>query len=65
MRNWTVVDNVIDDVNYATARLPGDVYVSACTPQHPNLDVGQVHHNVTVSRNTFRQTQGLPAFAGL
>eukprot|EP00048_Salpingoeca_helianthica_P004842 m.81528 g.81528 ORF g.81528 m.81528 type:complete len:633 (-) comp13370_c1_seq1:99-1997(-) len=61
VRNWSVIGNTIVDVNYAMARLPGDVYVSACTPQYPNLAVGQVHKDVTIDRNHFEQTQGLPA----
>jgi hypothetical protein len=39
VRNWSVVGNMIRDVNYAMARLPGDIYVSVCTPAYPNLAV--------------------------
>ncbi len=64
VHNWTVVNNSFTGCNYAMAKLPGDVYVSACTPAHPNLSVGQVHTNVRVDGNHFTQTQGEAAVAG-
>ena len=72
VRNWTIVNNTIRGVNYATAKMPGDVMLDSYVPtfkdgvpttQCVTPTSEPVHHGITIAGNAFFEDAGSSAVA--
>ena len=73
VRNWTVRDNIIVGVNYATAAMAGDIMIDSDVPVFNSSGVpttqcvtplaGPVHYNLSIVNNSFVQDAGNAALA--
>ena len=73
VRNWSIVNNTIRGVNYATAKMPGDIMLDSYVPVFDGHGVpttqcvtpttAPVHHGITITGNTFFEDAGSSAVA--